>query len=130
MTKEQLEIDICILFGGLYAENILLENYDISSRIEELKNINTKILSMIKEYGFSNIIGFRSITNNTIISTNMSNLIDKERLYLINFYQEKVKNIIDKNQELLKIIKQELLQNEVLNFYELNIIIYNHIQNS
>lgn len=119
-TREYLESQLCVYMGGRAAEEIIYGKNKIttgaSSDLKQAKNIAMQMVSL---WGFgTNLASWGDGTETS--QTRSSN--EEEASEFVNHAYAKALNLIQENMGLLEIVKDELLEKEVLSIDDINII--------
>ena len=132
VSKEDLENELCILFGGRAAEEVKfnLLSTGASNDIEKATEIAR---NMVTKYGMSEKFGMMGLESSSAQYLDGSSVkhysettgkeIDEEVLKLIKESHEKAKEILENNIELLDKVAQRLLEVETITGEEFNKIV-------
>ena len=132
VSKEDLENELCILFGGRAAEEVKfnLLSTGASNDIEKATEIAR---NMVTKYGMSEKFGMMGLESSSAQYLDGSSVkhysettgkeIDEEVLKLIKESHEKSKEILENNIELLDKVAQRLLEVETITGEEFNKIV-------
>lgn len=122
-SKEELETDIIVSYGGRCAEYVLLGDNDkiTTGASSDIQSATKNIYSMISHYGMTEEFGMLNLPmleiDNEIILKKAVN-ISKE------LYQKSL-NLLIENKETLKLIAEQLIEKETLSGEELDQLIFN-----
>lgn len=121
-SKEDLEQDIMIRYGGRIAELILLGNEDkvTTGAQDDIKQATSIIMDMIKCYGMSRNFGLLNLSE-LMAEDNALILDEAKRISL--FLYNKTHDLLKENLHLLKAIADKLIEEETINEATLNKII-------
>ncbi|MBI2268936.1 MAG: hypothetical protein HYU69_01110, partial [Bacteroidetes bacterium] len=121
-TTEQLFDEICAALGGRVAEEIIFGKISTGA-LSDLEKITKQAYAMIMYYGLSEKVGHISFYDssgqseysfNKPYSEKTAELIDEEVSKLIDKAYKHTKEILTKNQHLLKQLAELLLEKEVI----------------
>ena len=121
--------NIAVDLAGREAEIIYYGSEDklTSGAREDLISSTKTARRMITEYGMTaetgkniSYLGIQDFTNLSLISEKIKDAIDEATKKLISEAEKRAKNILKENDELLRRIAQELMENEVLDECDLN----------
>ncbi|TDU32817.1 membrane protease FtsH catalytic subunit [Panacagrimonas perspica] len=132
-TRERLNSQICSLFGGRLAEEIIFGIDKIttgaSNDIERATNIAR---NMVTKYGMSEALGplsygedngevflGKSVTQTKNVSDDTANSIDREIRSVIDFNYERAKKVLEDKMDVLHAMAQALLKYETIDAEQL-----------
>ncbi len=131
-SKKQLESKISTLYGGRAAEEIIYGKENISTGSSNDIKIATLIArNMVTKWGFSKKIGpllynqneesliSYQIYNKYYISEYIYKIIDKEIKNIITKNYKRAKYILNKNINILHLMKDELIKHETLEYKDI-----------
>lgn len=112
-TSNQLKNRICGMLGGRAAEELFVGEYGTGAA-NDLQQATDLAYRMITEFGFSQTLGFRVITDNTPLSPARRELVDQEIQSLLDAEYQRAKEILERKREVLKRCAETLLKKETL----------------
>jgi cell division protease FtsH len=132
-TRERLNSQICSLFGGRLAEEIIFGADKIttgaSNDIERATNIAR---NMVTKYGMSDVLGplsygedngevflGKSVTQTKNVSDDTANAIDREIRAVIDHNYEVAKKVLEDNLDILHSMSEALLKYETIDSEQL-----------
>jgi cell division protease FtsH len=132
-TRERLNSQICSLFGGRLAEEIIFGADKIttgaSNDIERATNIAR---NMVTKYGMSDVLGplsygedngevflGKSVTQTKNVSDDTANAIDREIRAVIDHNYEIAKKVLEDNMDILHAMAEALLKYETIDSEQL-----------
>jgi cell division protease FtsH len=129
-TTEQLMDEMCATLGGRAAEEITFGKISTGA-LSDLEKITKQAYAMITVYGLNDKIGNISYYDSTganeygftkPYSEKTAQTIDEEVSKMIETSYARAKDLLSKNQELLKTLAEKLLEKEVIFKEDLEII--------
>ena len=137
MSERELKAQLCSLFGGRIAEEMIFGKENITTGASNDIQQATKIARrMVTEFGFSEKLGRlryseneeevflgHSVTQRKNISDSTANLIDEEIRNLIDEAEKQARNILTQYSDQLEIIAQGLLEHETLERRDVDILL-------
>ncbi|NIH16572.1 MAG: ATP-dependent zinc metalloprotease FtsH [Buchnera aphidicola (Periphyllus lyropictus)] len=136
ITKEKLDSQISVLYGGRLAEEIIYGKENISTGASNDIKIATNLArNMVTKWGFSKKLGpllyieeeeeiflGKSVSRTPNFSNNTSKIIDKEIKSIIDNNYIRAKNILEKNIDILHSMKDALVKYETINCKQIEIL--------
>jgi len=132
--KDQLENELCVVFGGRAAEEIIFNRISTGAA-NDIKHATGLAQQMVRVWGMSDLGPFsyskqneqlflgREIAHNRDYSDNTADRIDEEISKLIKNNYQKAKRIIEKNLDILNKIALMLLEKETVSGKEFDDLI-------
>ncbi|XP_041987157.1 paraplegin [Aricia agestis] len=126
-SKEELFDRMCMALGGRAAEAITF-NSITSGAQNDLQKVTKIAYAQVRIYGMSRTVGLISFPDlnergRSPFSNALKNLIDMEAKKLIAEAYYKTEDVLRKNQDKLKLLAEELIKKETLNFKEVQDIL-------
>lgn len=131
-TKEQLQAAIDVMLGGRVAEELIYGSDRVTTGCEDdLRKANYLATKMVKNLGMSDKIGMRVIredeSQNQIVLSNCSDatseLVESEISRFLDESRERVKDVLTKHRNELKLLAEALLKYETLEAAEVKLVI-------
>jgi len=131
-TKEQLSAKIDVMLGGRVAEELIYGNDGVTTGCQDdLKKANMLATYMVKDCGMSEKIGMRVVreeeSQGQIIVPNFSDatseLVESEISRLLEESKERVRELLTKHRNELKLLAEALLKYETLDAAEVKLVI-------
>lgn len=120
-TKEYLEHKIMTGLGGHAAEELIYGKQKVTTgAVSDFQQVSNIASAMVKQYGFSDIIGKISLDN---VSPSTAKLIDDEINLIVNGLYTKTINILKSNIQNLDSIANALVDKETLTGDEIEYMI-------
>lgn len=128
-TTEQLFDRMCMALGGRVAESKIFRRVSTGAE-DDLKNVTDIAYKQISMYGMNERVGNISLPikkpselGKKPYSDKLSRLVDEEVRLLISRCYQHTESLIDQHLEELRKVAQALLENEVLNYEEIEVLI-------
>ena len=133
-TKEWLEGQLAMLFGGRVAEEMVFGPSDVTTGAgNDIERATSMARRMVTTFGMSEVIGLvavgdseqevflgREIVQRRGVSEHTARLVDEEVKRIIDLAQERARKVLNENRELLEIIAAALLERETLDGDEID----------
>jgi cell division protease FtsH len=127
-TKDWLEGQLAMLFGGRVAEEITFGPEDVTTGAgNDIERATAMARRMVTQFGMSNVIGLvaigdaehevflgREIGQRRQVSEHTARLVDQEVKRILDEAHERARTVLDENSDLLERIAQALLERETL----------------
>jgi cell division protease FtsH len=127
-TKEWLEGQLAMLFGGRVAEEMIFGPNDITTGAgNDIERATTMARRMVTSFGMSEVIGLvavadneqevflgREIVQRRAVSEHTQRIVDEEVKRILDEAHAKAQVVIGQNRDLLESIAQALLERETL----------------
>ena len=127
-TKEWLEGQLAMLFGGRVAEEMIFGPNDITTGAgNDIERATTMARRMVTSFGMSEVIGLvavadneqevflgREIVQRRAVSEHTQRIVDEEVKRILDEAHAKAQEVIGQNRDLLESIAQALLERETL----------------
>jgi cell division protease FtsH len=127
-TKDWLEGQLAMLFGGRVAEEMTFGPEDVTTGAgNDIERATAMARRMVTQFGMSNVIGLvaigdaehevflgREIGQRRQVSEHTARLVDQEVKRILDEAHERARKVLDENADLLERIAQALLQRETL----------------
>ena len=135
-TKEWLEGQLCMLFGGRVAEEIVFGAEKITTGAgNDIERATAMARQMVTRYGMSDVIGLmaigqadqeiflgRELVQRREISEHTANQVDQEIKRVLDEAQARARSIVTEHGDLLERIAQALLDRESLDSVEIGLL--------
>ena len=132
-TKEWLEGQLCMLFGGRVAEEIIFGPEKITTGAgNDIERATAMARQMVTRFGMSDVIGLmaigqadqevflgRELVKRREISEHTAQQVDREIKRVLDEAQERARSIVTEHGDLLERIAQALLDRETLDSVEI-----------
>ena len=132
-TKEWLEGQLCMLFGGRVAEEIIFGPEKITTGAgNDIERATAMARQMVTRFGMSDVIGLmaigqadqevflgRELVQRREISEHTAQQVDREIKRVLDEAQERARSIVTEHGDLLERIAQALLDRETLDSVEI-----------
>lgn len=131
-TKEQLSAAIDVMLGGRVAEELIYGSDRVTTGCEDdLRKANYLATRMVKDFGMSEKIGMRVVredeSQSQIVMSNFSDatseLVESEISRLLDESKERVRDVLTKHRNELKLLAEALLKYETLDSAEVKLVI-------
>ncbi|HSW31727.1 MAG TPA: ATP-dependent zinc metalloprotease FtsH [Longimicrobiales bacterium] len=127
-TKDWLEGQLAMLFGGRVAEEITFGPEDVTTGAgNDIERATAMARRMVTQFGMSNVIGLvaigdaehevflgREIGQRRQVSEHTARLVDQEVKRILDEAHERARTVLDESSDLLERIAQALLERETL----------------
>ncbi|MGD8321023.1 MAG: ATP-dependent zinc metalloprotease FtsH [Gemmatimonadota bacterium] len=127
-TKEWLEGQLSMLFGGRVAEEMIFGVEDVTTGAgNDIERATGMARRMVTQFGMSEVIGLvavgdaehevflgRELVQRRQVSEHTARLVDQEVKRILDEAHDKARQILEENQDLLERIAQALLERETL----------------
>ncbi len=128
-TKEWMEGQLAMLFGGRVAEEMIFGPRDITTGAgNDIERATSMARRMVMSFGMSEVIGLvavadneqevflgREIVQRRSVSEHTQRIVDEEVKRILDEAHERAHAVLDENKDLLESIAQALLERETLN---------------
>jgi cell division protease FtsH len=135
-TKEWLEGQLCMLFGGRVAEEIIFGPEKITTGAgNDIERATNLARQMVTRYGMSDVIGLmaigqadqevflgRELVQRREVSEHTAQQVDQEIKRVLDEARQKAFSIVTEHGDLLERIAQALLDRETLDSSEINLL--------
>ena len=135
-TKEWLEGQLCMLFGGRIAEEIIFGPKKITSGAgNDIERATAMARQMVTRFGMSDVIGLmaigqadqeiflaRELVQRREISDHTAQQVDQEVKRVLDEAHERARSIVTEHKDLLERIAQALLDRETLDSTEIGLL--------
>ncbi len=132
-TKEWMEGQLAMLFGGRVAEELIFGPKDITTGAgNDIERATTMARRMVTSFGMSEVIGLVAVADNEqevflgrelvqrrTVSEHTQRIVDQEVKRILDEAHTKAQNVVGGNLELLESIAQALLERETLDREEI-----------
>lgn len=131
-TKEQLSAAMDVMLGGRVAEELVYGSDRVTTGCEDdLKKANFLATKMVKDFGMSEKIGMRVVRDDesqsqfvvNSFSDATSELVESEIGRLLDESKERVRELLTKHSNELKLLAEALLKYETLDAAEVKLVI-------
>lgn len=131
-TKEQLSAAMDVMLGGRVAEELIYGSDRVTTGCEDdLKKANMLATRMVKDFGMSEKIGMRVVreeeSQSQIVLSNFSDatseLVESEISRLLDESKERVRELLTRHRNELKLLAEALLKYETLDAAEVKLVI-------
>lgn len=131
-TKEQLSAAMDVMLGGRVAEELVYGSERVTTGCEDdLRKANMLATRMVKDFGMSEKIGMRVVreeeSQSQIVLSNFSDatseLVESEISRLLDESKERVRELLTKHRNELKLVAEALLKYETLDAAEVKLVI-------
>jgi cell division protease FtsH len=127
-TKEWLEGQLAMLYGGRVAEEMIFGPEDITTGAgNDIERATAMARRMVTSFGMSEIIGLvavgdpeqevflgREIGHRRVISEHTARLVDQEVKRILDEAHERAREVLEQHKDLLQSIAEALLERETL----------------
>jgi cell division protease FtsH len=127
-TKEWMEGQLAMLFGGRVAEEMIFGPQDITTGAgNDIERATSMARRMVTSFGMSEVIGLvavadneqevflgREIVQRRSVSEHTQRIVDEEVKRILDEAHTKAQQVLSQNQDLLESIAQALLERETL----------------
>jgi cell division protease FtsH len=127
-TKEWLQGQLAMLFGGRVAEEMIFGAADVTTGAgNDIERATQMARRMVTSFGMSEVIGLvsigdqehevflgRELVQRRAVSEHTARLVDQEIKRILDAAHEKARGVLEENQDLLERIAQALLDRETL----------------
>jgi cell division protease FtsH len=135
-TKEWLEGQLAMLFGGRVAEEMIFGPNDITTGAgNDIERATTMARRMVTSFGMSEVIGLvavadneqevflgREIVQRRAVSEHTQRIVDEEVKRILDEAHAKAQEVIGDNRDLLESIAQALLERETLDRDDIGVL--------
>jgi cell division protease FtsH len=135
-TKEWMEGQLAMLFGGRVAEEMIFGPQDVTTGAgNDIERATSMARRMVTSFGMSDVIGLvavadneqevflgREITQRRTVSEHTQRIVDQEIKRILDEAHAKAHDVIGANGDLLEAIAQALLERETLDRDEIQIL--------
>ena len=135
-TKDWLEGQLAMLFGGRVAEELIFGPADVTTGAgNDIERATAMARRMVTTFGMSDAIGLvaigdsaqevflgREIVQRRAVSEHTARLVDEEVKRILDVAQDRARDILAANRDLLEVIAQSLLERETLDGDEIAIL--------
>jgi cell division protease FtsH len=135
-TREWMEGQLAMLFGGRVAEEIVFGERDVTTGAgNDIERATHMARRMVATFGMSDVIGLiavddgehevflgREISQRRKISEHTARIVDQEIKRIIDEAHERAHRVIEEHRDLLEAIAQALLERETLGREEIEIL--------
>ena len=135
-TKEWLEGQLCMLFGGRVAEEIIFGPEKITTGAgNDIERATAMARQMVTRFGMSDVIGLmaigqadqevflgRELVQRREISEHTAQQVDQEIKRVLDEAEERARSIVTEHKDLLERIAQGLLDRETLDSVEIGLL--------
>lgn len=131
-TKEQLSAHMDVMLGGRVAEELVYGEDRVTTGCEDdLRKANMLATKMVKDFGMSEKIGMRVVreeeSQSQIVLSNFSDatseLVESEISRLLEESKSRVREVLTKHRNELKLLAEALLKYETLDAAEVKLVI-------
>jgi len=133
-TKEWLEGQLCMLYGGRVAEEIIFGPGKVTTGAgNDIERATTMARRMVTRFGMSDVVGLiaigeadhevflgRDMVQRRGVSEYTARQVDEEVKRILGEAHERARSVIGKNRDLLEAIAQALLDRETIGAIEVN----------
>jgi cell division protease FtsH len=127
-TKEWIEGQLAMLFGGRVAEEMIFGPQDITTGAgNDIERATTMARRMVTSFGMSDVIGLvavgdneqevflgRELVQRRTVSEHTQRIVDEEVKRILDEAHKKAHAVLDENEDLLEAIASALLERETL----------------
>ena len=135
-TKEWLEGQLCMLFGGRVAEEMVFGPEKITTGAgNDIERATAMARQMVTRFGMSDVIGLmaigqadqevflgRELVQRREISEHTAQQVDQEIKRVLDEAEERARSIVTEHKDLLERIAQALLDRETLDSVEISLL--------
>lgn len=135
-TKEWLEGQLCMLFGGRVAEELIFGAERVTTGAgNDIERATSLARRMVTKFGMSERVGLiavgdseqevflgRELTQRREVSEHTARLVDEEVKRILDEAHERAREVVDANRELLERIAQALLERETLDRGDIDLL--------
>ena len=135
-TKEWLEGQLCMLFGGRVAEEMIFGPEKITTGAgNDIERATAMARQMVTRFGMSDVIGLmaigqadqevflgRELVQRREISEHTAQQVDQEIKRVLDEAEERARSIVTEHKDLLERIAQALLDRETLDSVEISLL--------
>ena len=135
-TKEWLEGQLCMLFGGRVAEEMIFGPEKITTGAgNDIERATAMARQMVTRFGMSDVIGLmaigqadqevflgRELVQRREISEHTAQQVDQEIKRVLDEAEERARSIVTEHKDLLERIAQALLDRETLDSTEISLL--------
>jgi cell division protease FtsH len=135
-TKDWLEGQLAMLFGGRVAEEMTFGPEDVTTGAgNDIERATAMARRMVTQFGMSNVIGLvaigdaehevflgREIGQRRQVSEHTARLVDQEVKRILDEAHERARAVLEENSDLLERIAQALLERETLDRDQIEIL--------
>ena len=127
-TKEWMEGQLAMLFGGRVAEEVTFGPKDITTGAgNDIERATAMARKMVMTFGMSDVVGLvsvgdseqevflgRELGQRRVVSEHTAKLVDEEVKRLLDTAHERAREVVKEHSDLLEIVAQALLERETL----------------
>ena len=127
-TKEWMEGQLAMLFGGRVAEEVTFGPKDITTGAgNDIERATAMARKMVMTFGMSDVVGLvsvgdseqevflgRELGQRRVVSEHTAKLVDEEVKRLLDTAHERAREVVKEHNDLLEIVAQALLERETL----------------
>ncbi len=135
-TKEWLEGQLAMLFGGRVAEEMIFGIERVTTGAgNDIERATSMARRMVTQFGMSEVIGLmaigdadhevflgREIGHRRMVSEHTARLVDTEVKRILDESHERARQILEKENDLMERIASALLERETLNHVEIKLL--------
>ena len=135
-TKEWMEGQLAMLFGGRVAEEMIFGPADVTTGAgNDIERATSMARRMVTTFGMSEVIGLvaigdseqevflgRELVQRRAVSEHTAQLVDQEVKRILDVAQERAREVLTENRELLEKIAAALLERETLDGDEIELL--------
>ena len=127
-TKEWMEGQLAMLFGGRVAEEVTFGPKDITTGAgNDIERATAMARKMVMTFGMSDVVGLvsvgdseqevflgRELGQRRVVSEHTAKMVDEEVKRLLDTAHERAREVVKEHSDLLEIVAQALLERETL----------------
>ena len=127
-TKEWMEGQLAMLFGGRVAEEVTFGPKDITTGAgNDIERATAMARKMVMTFGMSDVVGLvsvgdseqevflgRELGQRRVVSEHTAKMVDEEVKRLLDTAHERAREVVKEHNDLLEIVAQALLERETL----------------
>lgn len=135
-TREWMEGQLAMLFGGRVAEEIVFGDQDVTTGAgNDIERATSMARRMVTSFGMSEVIGLvavdesehevflgKDLSQRRQVSEHTARIVDQEVKRILDEAHEKAHRVLAEHRDLLEAIAQALLERETLNRGEIEIL--------
>lgn len=135
-TKEWMESQLAMLFGGRVAEELIFGANDVTTGAgNDIQRATSMARRMVTSFGMSDVIGLVAVADNeqevflgreiqqrTSVSEHTQRIVDQEVKRILDEAHQRAHVVLGENGDLLEAIAQALLERETLDANEIQIL--------
>ncbi|RWS06773.1 Paraplegin-like protein, partial [Dinothrombium tinctorium] len=131
-SQEELFEKMCMALGGRVAESLIFNKVSSGAK-DDLQKVTKMAYAQIRDYGMDSVIGPLSFPNEELqkeygigrkpFSKKLANTMDIQARLLVASAYKATENLLQKNKDKLKLLAEELLKRETLNYSDIEKLI-------